>query len=368
MTDTQTAPVRAVVVDDTEDLRLLLTIALEREGDVEVVGEAGNGRDGIEVVRRTQPDVVLLDLAMPVMDGLAALPQMRRDSPVSRIVVLSGFEADAMAERAMTEGACAYLQKGMAVRDILATVRALTGTTPPEPVETGETGVLVALPDEDREEAERLRLAISTTAHEIRNSVSVLRGAMDLVSPPTGDPRPMPSRLADAVTRQLVLLERVTEDLLTAARARKGLLRTDLGHVDCAEVVEAVLALHRDLDVVVSVAEGLAVRADPTRLLQIVSNLLSNAGKYGAPPLGIDAAADGDTVAVTVWDAGPGVPEEFRPRLFEEFTRAETSSGRGTGLGLFVVRTLAEAQGGTVEHRHRGGGGSLFTVRLPRAT
>jgi len=79
-------PIRVVIVDDTEDLRFLLRTALTRAG-MEVVAEAPDGRLGIDAVRETQPDVVLLDLAMPVMDGRAALPQIRREAPAARIIV-----------------------------------------------------------------------------------------------------------------------------------------------------------------------------------------------------------------------------------------------------------------------------------------
>jgi len=79
----RTRPVRVVIVDDTDDLRELLRLALSR-GGMEVVGEAGDGLAGIEAVRLEQPDVVLLDLSMPVMDGLEALPRIRHLVPAVR--------------------------------------------------------------------------------------------------------------------------------------------------------------------------------------------------------------------------------------------------------------------------------------------
>ena len=81
---------RVVLVDDTEDLRQLMRIALKRAG-YDVVGEAGDGAAGIEVARSASPDLVVLDLSMPVMDGLEALPQIRADLPDATIVVMSGL-------------------------------------------------------------------------------------------------------------------------------------------------------------------------------------------------------------------------------------------------------------------------------------
>src|SRR3954451_10859560 len=119
--------ISAVVVDDTPDIRMLLTMTLEMDGDITVVGEAGDGRAGVDLAVELQPDVVLIDLAMPVMDGLEALPLIRAACPRTRVVVLSGFEADAMAQRALDAGADGYLQKGLPVSDILDYVRLLTG-------------------------------------------------------------------------------------------------------------------------------------------------------------------------------------------------------------------------------------------------
>ena len=87
---TRERPVRAVVIDDTSDIRELLSTVLTRSG-MDVVGEAGDGRAGVDVVRAQRPDVVLLDLAMPVMDGVEALPIIRALVPDARIIVLVGL-------------------------------------------------------------------------------------------------------------------------------------------------------------------------------------------------------------------------------------------------------------------------------------
>ena len=106
-------PLRVVLIDDTPDIRLLLRMALEAGGRFRVVAEAGDGAAGVDEVARSQPDVVLVDLAMPVLDGLDALPGLRRACPAARIVVLSGFDSSRLLARTTAAGADGYLQKGL---------------------------------------------------------------------------------------------------------------------------------------------------------------------------------------------------------------------------------------------------------------
>jgi DNA-binding NarL/FixJ family response regulator len=106
---------RTVLVDDVEDLRALLRVLLLQDGRFEIVGEAANGQEAIELARRLQPDVVVLDLAMPIMDGLTALPGLREAAPHARTVVLSGLPVEEMGTAASDAGAVGYLEKG---RDI----------------------------------------------------------------------------------------------------------------------------------------------------------------------------------------------------------------------------------------------------------
>ena len=111
---------RVVIADDVEHLRTLLRIVLERSGHFEVVAQAANGRQAIEVAQEHQPDLTLLDLSMPIMDGLEALPQIRAAVPDGVVVVLSGFDADRMESRALTAGAAAYLVKGITPKELVS--------------------------------------------------------------------------------------------------------------------------------------------------------------------------------------------------------------------------------------------------------
>jgi DNA-binding NarL/FixJ family response regulator len=118
---------RVLVVDDAANLRELLTLLLDSEDDFEVIGTACDGEQAMVVAEALQPDIVLLDLAMPIMDGMQALPQIRRCLPGAIIVIFSGFEQTALVDEAMAAGADAYLEKGASVTQMVDLLRELRG-------------------------------------------------------------------------------------------------------------------------------------------------------------------------------------------------------------------------------------------------
>ena len=104
--------IRVVLADDSDDVRDMLRMALEMDGRFDVVGEAANGQEAVELVGVERPDAIFLDLMMPVLDGLHAIPQIRRQSPDTKIIVLSVAAAHPSSSEALEMGATAMIQKG----------------------------------------------------------------------------------------------------------------------------------------------------------------------------------------------------------------------------------------------------------------
>ena|SRR5215213_8787456 len=109
-----------LLVDDVADLRFMLRLNLEGSGQFRVVAEASNGVEGVELAREHRPDLVLLDIAMPVKDGIEALPEIREVSPESRVVVLSSFGEHRYGDQARRLGAAAYVEKTLAPDALVA--------------------------------------------------------------------------------------------------------------------------------------------------------------------------------------------------------------------------------------------------------
>lgn len=116
-------PVRVFLCDDVPAMRIVLRAVLEEEGDLEVIGEAGDGEEAVARIAELNPDVVVLDLSMPRLDGLEAIPRIHEVAPDTRIVVFSGYAADRMAPLALAVNAARYVEKGRALEDLRDVVR-----------------------------------------------------------------------------------------------------------------------------------------------------------------------------------------------------------------------------------------------------
>jgi DNA-binding NarL/FixJ family response regulator len=122
-----TVPLRVVICDDVAELRALMRVQLEADRDIAVVGEAGDGLEAVRLIEDERPDLVLLDLSMPGMDGLEVLARLREAASETRVVVFSGFGAGPLGRRAVALGAYDYVEKGAPAEELRRAVRAATG-------------------------------------------------------------------------------------------------------------------------------------------------------------------------------------------------------------------------------------------------
>lgn len=211
---------------------------------------------------------------------------------------------------------------------------------------------------------------IATLSHELRNPLASARAALDVLG------LDVPDHPARAVLdRQLTALTRMTDDLLEAARVATGTLRATRHPLDLRSVVTATAsdleAVHSELAKVrVTVpATPVIVDGDPIRLAQMISNLLDNAHKHTPPgtPVDVELTTDAQHAVLRVHDAGPGFPPDTAASLFDPFVRAGApgaTAPAGLGLGLAVVRGIAEVHDGTATASSDATGATL-TIRLP---
>jgi signal transduction histidine kinase len=255
--------------------------------------------------------------------------------------------------------------------------------------ETGRSAVSVSAEDiTERRSVERAKDEfISIVNHELRTPLTAIRGAFGLLANDVIEDQPQKAELFEIAWENVLRLGRLVDDLLDVQRLRLGVVDLVLATIELGPLVRETLELlgpiADEAGVVLCVLEPVAVpgllpvappaaRVDPGRLVQALSNLVTNAVKH-APPgssVSVEVIDRGDTVRVSVRDEGPGVPAAFVPHLFAPFAQADSTDTRargGAGLGLYIVRTLIEAHGGTVGYDPAQGGGATFYFELPLA-
>jgi signal transduction histidine kinase/CheY-like chemotaxis protein len=221
---------------------------------------------------------------------------------------------------------------------------------------------------------------LAMLGHELRNPLGPLRNSVHLLHQflPEGEE---PRAVVEIIERQVHHMTRLVDELLDASRVGRGAILLQLTVLDLARLVQDVTADYR----VQFEAAGLAlpvrvpdhpvyVEGDRTRIAQCLGNLLHNALKFtpAGGTVSVSLFPDDPYAAIEVSDTGPGIPPELLPKLFEAFSQGPQNLARmqgGLGLGLALVRGLAQLHGGDVSARSRGiGKGATFVLRLPVTT
>ncbi|HEX7175327.1 MAG TPA: response regulator [Pyrinomonadaceae bacterium] len=388
---------RLLVVDDEESVAITVSEVLRLEGFE--VDTAMSGADAAVQLGRAHYDLVLTDLHMEEGDGISVLEEVRRVSPMTISIVLTGFASVESAIAALRKGAYDYLVKPCIIEELKLTVRR---GLEHRRLMLAEQSARLGLQDLNREleqrvldrtaelqrlndellEANRAKdVFLATLSHELRTPLTPVLGWVNLLraTGASGDPNLLAQGL-DAIDRNARLQARLIDDLLDISRIISGKLRLEWEVVDLCQVVEAAAETVRGsaeekgvrLEVQTSAAP-LVVRGASVRLQQIVWNLLANAVKF-TPPAGVVSlrlAREGREARVVVEDTGSGIAPEFLPHVFDRFRQADGSTTRqhgGLGLGLAIVRALADLHGGRVEAESEGPGhGSRFIFALPCA-
>lgn len=224
-----------------------------------------------------------------------------------------------------------------------------------------------------------LRRFTADASHELKTPLTVLRGGIErAITHPAAPPEQM--EILEELLIEVNRMAEMVDSLLTLARADEGRAPLHLEHVDLREVfleiaeTANIVGEQAEVDVVVRVPpEPVPLRADASRVRQLLMNLLTNAVKY-TPPKGqvwVESAVSDDDVVVTVRDTGIGIAPGDLPYVFDRFWRAEQARSRtgdrpGAGLGLAISKWIAEAHGGGIAVLSKPGRGTTFTVTLPR--
>lgn len=368
---------RVVIADDGPLVRALFRRILERSTDAIVVGEAADGQEAIDAVGVHQPDLLLLDIAMPNTDGLTAIPEIRRRSPATRVVLLSGFEGWQLDREATVHAADGYIEKQLDSDALIAKLREACNAAVAESVSaaTARAGLGLAVPPiEEVEGAPNARLfrLASLAAHDLRTPIQLIDGFARLLAENYADTLDESGgEFVAWILDAAASLDRMVSDMLELALVDAA--DANWTTVDLSELFSSVrsrLAPVLDRSRVSLSWEPLpSVVADVEDMRRILGHLLTNAITFvgsNPPWVHVDAERGPNGWTISVTDNGIGVPAHESSAIFDGLHRLHgKDTYPGTGVGLAVCKRLVERRGGEIGMEPGKDGGSRFWFTLP---
>ncbi len=388
---------KILVVNDDPASLLALTSLLSQwvsDNPYEIV-TARSGEEALRCVLQDDFAMILLDVNMPGMDGFetAEAIHARPRSSAIPIIFITAYHADEMNRlKGYQKGAADYLftpiipqvlqakvtvfvalaKKNLELRQQAAKLNQRTD-------ELIATNARLSVEIKERRQAVQENKAkddfLAMLGHELRNPLNAINSAVAVIGFDSISAESA-ARARSIIARQSQHLSRIVDDLLDLSRVMSGKIMLSRQSLELGGMVtnciDTLKTTGRTIDYTIDLDATLAwIDADPTRIEQIVTNLLDNALKYtpAGGTIRVEARCDDDGAVLTVRDSGVGIGADLLPHVFDVFVQGESSLDRaqgGLGIGLALVRQLIELHGGTIEAESDGPGeGSTFTIRLP---
>ncbi|GGP17645.1 hybrid sensor histidine kinase/response regulator [Silvimonas iriomotensis] len=389
----QTAKAKILVVDDLAE-NLLALEALIRSDMLEI-HTAQSGLQALELILLHDFALALIDVQMPGMNGFELAEYMRgtEKSKHVPIVFVTAGNKEHFVFKGYESGAVDFLHKPLDAHAVRSKINIF--------VELHQQRLalrcqLQAL-ENSRAAQEKLLLELQKTQGELQQAVRVRDDFMAIASHELKTPLATlklqnqlrqrhldrdnqdafaPDKLRKMIETDSRLVEtviRLIDDMLDVSRIRVGKLTYATTHFDLSELTHEIVERFAEQltlsnhSYTVNITDGITGLWDRYRLDQVISNLITNAIRYGnGKPVEISLTRQDDRVSLSVRDQGVGIAPQDKARIFQVFERASaTSESGGLGLGLFIVAQIVEAHNGRIRLDSASGEGSTFTIELP---
>ena len=345
-----------LVVDDFPDTLALYEALLGEDGHR--VRTARSGAKALTLIDEREPEVVLLDVSMPGMDGYEVLKRLRArrgGGPAVLMLTAARRDPDAI-EHGLREGADAYMTKPIESRELLARVR----------------GALEAHRLKKMMESQR-RDHTAMLVHDLRHPLASLGLLAEVLQ---ADDLSADERRSSVVTIRTLCADmaRLVDGVLAASRLEAGVFNVDARPTSARAVLTPTIAslspvaARRHITLVFEGDLDTHLSADAIKLRQAIDNLVANALKFtprgGRVRVAVEAKAG--QIAFEVGDSGPGIPTAERANIFDRYRQGKTGrTAGGAGLGLAIAKGIAEAHGGTITVGDSPLGGASFRLSVP---
>ncbi|MEQ8169062.1 MAG: ATP-binding protein [Candidatus Eremiobacterota bacterium] len=398
-----------LVVDDVDSIRSFITINLECEGYE--VFQAARGQEALKLIESIFFNLVILDIMLPDIDGLQILKFIRKVSPETMVIMVTGYASLDSSITAMKEGAFSYIIKPFELSELLITMRKALDkqrlsmenkklleelTRANKDLESSN----VLLEEKVRERTKELEMLnqdlnkanielkrldklkdelVSLVSHDLKSPLTAIIGYASTIQYKSiedmGEEKI--KDYTDRILNQSFRMLNLINDILDEQKIKEGKMTlngevTDLGEIgkECFEEMK-ILASEKNLDYTVEIEQDLpATFLDKSKIRQVIINLLSNAIKFtpGQGEIRLRVYKGKNKLWVSVIDTGPGIEKSRQDELFKEFKKFKTPDGKeheGTGLGLSICKKIVNLHGGKIWLQSEEGKGSKFSFLLP---
>lgn len=380
--DADDQSVRVLLVDDHPAVRASLKQLLELHDDIAVVGEGCNGIDAVDGVDRHHPDVVVMDMNMPVMNGAEATRLIKEQHPDVGVLALTAFGEMSLVSGMVQAGADGYLLKGGPSEELISSLKAIAEGQ-------GAIGhdvardVMQNMAELYNKEEERAKAAaeldrmkaefVSVVSHELRTPLTAINGGVSTLQRRWSEiDDPLKLELLDSMADQCEHLSRMVGQILTVSGIQRGGLglapvEFKLGDValDALNLLESK-ATHRQVNLNL---EDVSAMGDRDRVTEVAISLIENALVFTSGSIDIEVSARRPFAYLRVRDQGPGIEADDLVRMLDRpFVQGDSSTTRsvgGLGLSLYIARQVLENLGGRLSVDSDPETGSTFSMVLP---
>jgi two-component system, sensor histidine kinase and response regulator len=375
--DKQTEPTKGsiLIVDDTPNNLRLLTNMLAQQGYK--VHSAISGAVALTAARAVIPDLILLDISMPEMDGYEVCAHLKADETTCHIPILflSAFDEVSNKVKAFQSGGVDYITKPFQLEEVLARVEnQLTLQRMQAELHQAKNDALRALAQE--QELNRLRSEfVSMISHDFRTPLTSIQGFADLLRQSEASlPESTRTHYFDKIDNAIVRLLNLLDEVLLIGSIESGKVRCQPAPLNleqfCQDLSETIQLSDKNHPKITFRCSGDCTPAemDQNLLQQILVNVLSNATKYSPQggQIQFDLHCQSPLATLRVQDQGIGIPPENLPHLFDPFYRgSNVNQIRGTGLGLAIVKRCVDAHQGSIQVESVEGKGTTVIITLP---
>lgn len=329
--------------------------------------EASTGEEGIEIIDREKPDIVLLDNKLPGIKGMEVLEYIRKKNYDLMVAMITSYASLEIAVKATDDGAYDFIPKPFTPQELKSSIDNITKQL-----------FLKRITTKMKNEGKRIRYQfLSILSHELKSPINAIEAYLLMMKEKqAGDHIDNYQQMIERAISRLEAMRNLTMDLLDFTRIRLENKKEKVTEVNIRDIAKLSIstvkpyAIQKNVSINLKVDPSLKIRINDSDLEIIFNNLLSNAVKYNSNngKVNFDIFEDDGMIVFRVEDNGIGMSDEEMSGLFKEFSRIKNEKTRnisGSGLGLSIVKKITEIYKGKIDVESKPDQGSTFTVSLP---